>query len=104
MNKERPDLIHNVTALPDKPHAPWLKQDLTIMAALPNCPACLAQDAGIYLAHVTEDAADSYFRYYRCPCGHMWGVHKDQPRVICHITPLSPKQKASLEQLLVLDC
>ena len=58
MNKERPDLIHNVTALPDKPHAPSLKQDLTIMAALPNCPACLAQDAGIYLAHVTEDAAD----------------------------------------------
>ena len=30
------------------------------MAALPNCPACRAQNAGSYLAHVTEDAADSY--------------------------------------------
>ena len=70
------------------------------MAPIPNCPACHAQNAGIYLAHVTEDA-DSYFRYYRCPCGHMWGVHKDQPRVICHITSLSPTQKPSLEQLQV---
>ena len=66
------------------------------MAPIPNCPACRMQNAGHYLAHVTEDAADSYFRYYRCQCGHIWGVHKDQPQVICHITSLSPTQNNSL--------
>ena len=65
------------------------------MAAIPDCPACRTQNAGTYLAHVTEDAADSYFRYYRCQCGHVWGVHKDKPRVINHVTPLPSKPHAS---------
>jgi hypothetical protein len=61
------------------------------MTAVPNCPAC-AQNTAIYLADASEL---SYFSYYRCQCGHFWCVHKEQPSVICHITPLPEKPGAT---------
>jgi hypothetical protein len=60
------------------------------MTAVPHCPAC-NQNTAIYLADASEL---SYFSYYRCRCGHFWGVHKVQPSVICHITPLREKADA----------
>jgi hypothetical protein len=36
------------------------------------------------------------FRYYGCPsCGHLWGFHKDHPRLLFHVTPLPSKPDAS---------
>ena len=66
--------------------AGWRGRMLTFsaMTAVPNCPAC-TQNTAIYLADASEA---SYFSYYRCSCGHFWGVHKEHPSVICHITPL----------------
>ena len=45
--------------------------------------------------HLADASELSYFSYYRCSCGHRWAVHKEQPSVICHITPLPQKPKTS---------
>ena len=58
--------------------------------AIPTCPACTQSEA-IYLAYASEG---SHFSYYRCPCGHVWGVNKDKPRVIHHVTPFPSKPDA----------
>ena len=60
------------------------------MAAVPKCPAC--KQTAIYLLYARDFGAKS-LRYYRCRA-HVWGVHKNDPRVIRHITTLPKKPDA----------
>ena len=63
-----------------------------VMAADQDCPAC--QKDGVF--HLIRESTDSFFRYYGCPrCGHIFGVHKDHPRVFFHITPLAKNPAAT---------
>jgi len=56
-----------------------------------HCPAC--RKNGVF--HLVSESTDS-FRYYGCPnCGHLFGVHKDHPRMFFHITPLPDRPDAS---------
>jgi hypothetical protein len=64
------------------------------MEAVPTCPVC-KQNAAIYLPYAREYEVDSYLRYYRCCLAHVWGVHKNDPRVICQITTLPETPDAS---------
>jgi len=64
------------------------------MEAVPTCPVC-KQNAAIYLPYACEYGVDSYLRYYRCSFAHVWGVHKDKPGVICHVTPLPERPHVS---------
>ena len=61
------------------------------MADVQQCPAC--RKSGPF--HLVSESTDS-FRYYGCPrCGHLFGVHKDHPRVFVHITPVPSKPETS---------
>jgi uncharacterized Zn finger protein len=62
-----------------------------VMEAVQHCPAC--REDGAF--HLVRESTDSFFRYYGCPsCGHVFGVHKDHPRVFFHVTPLTEKREA----------
>ena len=64
-----------------------------VMAAVQHCPAC--RKSGAF--HLVRESTDSFFRYYGCLCcGHLWGLHKDHPRLLFHVTPvLERKREAS---------
>jgi hypothetical protein len=49
--------------------------------------SCVWAECRQYLRFPRGHAA---YLYYRCPSGHCWNVHKDNPQMV-DVTPLPPK-------------
>ena len=51
-----------------------------------HCPACERQTS-THLHAVSKDAIVNYYRSVKC--GHIWTIHKVNPSLVTHVTPLS---------------
>ena len=88
---ENPRLLVPLSTRPavDTQRATKAYRNLALKESVPPCPACGAVSDVVAFRRLSV-----VVDYYLChECGHVWAVHKNDPTIIDHFTPLAKKRK-----------